>query len=54
MLADNDLHITLRFQRNCLDDHARQGSAALDPDTLHCCLQCVLKRAPALMVIAHP
>jgi ATP-binding cassette subfamily B protein len=31
-----------------------ESFAALDPETLRCSLQCVLKRAPALMVIAHP
>jgi ATP-binding cassette subfamily B protein len=31
-----------------------ESFAALDPETLHSSLQCVLKRAPALMVIAHP
>jgi ATP-binding cassette, subfamily B, bacterial len=31
-----------------------ESFAALDPDTLCRSLQCVLKRAPALMVIAHP
>jgi ATP-binding cassette subfamily B protein len=31
-----------------------ESFAALDPDTLRSSLQCVLKRAPALMVIAHP
>jgi ABC-type multidrug transport system fused ATPase/permease subunit len=28
--------------------------AALDPETLELCLRCTLKRAPTLMVIAHP
>jgi hypothetical protein len=28
--------------------------AALDPETLHQALQCVLQRAPMLLVIAHP
>jgi ATP-binding cassette subfamily B protein len=28
--------------------------AALDPDTLHQCLECVMRRAPTLLVIAHP
>jgi ABC-type multidrug transport system fused ATPase/permease subunit len=31
-----------------------ESFAALDPETLRRSLQCVLKRAPALMVIAHP
>ena len=31
-----------------------ESFAALDPETLRLSLQCVLKRAPALMVIAHP
>jgi len=31
-----------------------ESFAALDPDTLRRSLQCVLNRAPALMVIAHP
>jgi len=31
-----------------------ESFAALDPETLRCCQKCVLKRAPALMVIAHP
>src|SRR5580658_8641995 len=31
-----------------------ESFAALDPETLRQSLQCVLKRAPALMVIAHP
>jgi ATP-binding cassette, subfamily B, bacterial len=31
-----------------------ESFAALDPNTLRRSLQCVLKRAPALMVIAHP
>ena len=31
-----------------------ESFAALDPDTLRRSLRCVLKRAPALMVIAHP
>ena len=28
--------------------------AALDPETLHQALQCVLERAPTLLVITHP
>jgi hypothetical protein len=28
--------------------------AALDPETLKVCLDCVLKRAQTLLVIAHP
>jgi ATP-binding cassette subfamily B protein len=31
-----------------------ESFAALDPDTLAQCLQCALRRAPTLMVIAHP
>jgi ATP-binding cassette subfamily B protein len=31
-----------------------ESFAALDPETLHRCLRCVLDRAPALLVIAHP
>ncbi len=31
-----------------------ESFAALDPETLEQCLRCVLKRAPSLMVIAHP
>jgi len=31
-----------------------ESFAALDPETLQQCLQCVLRRAPSLMVIAHP
>ena len=31
-----------------------ESFAALDPDTLDQCLQCVLRRAPSLLVIAHP
>jgi ATP-binding cassette subfamily B protein len=31
-----------------------ESFAALDPETLELCLQCVLKRAPSLLVIAHP
>lgn len=31
-----------------------ESFAALDPETLEQCLQCVLKRAPSLLVIAHP
>jgi ATP-binding cassette subfamily B protein len=31
-----------------------ESFAALDPETLEQCLQCVLRRAPTLMVIAHP
>jgi ATP-binding cassette subfamily B protein len=31
-----------------------ESFAALDPETLRRCLECVLKRAPTLMVIAHP
>jgi ATP-binding cassette subfamily B protein len=31
-----------------------ESFAALDPNTLRRSLQCVMKRAPALMVIAHP
>lgn len=31
-----------------------ESFAALDPETLRRSLQCVMKRAPALMVIAHP
>ena len=30
------------------------GDPALDPETLARSLRCVLKRAPALIVIAHP
>ena len=31
-----------------------ESFAALDPETLEQCLHCVLKRAPSLLVIAHP
>jgi ATP-binding cassette, subfamily B, bacterial len=31
-----------------------ESFAALDPETLHRCLRCVLKRAATLLVIAHP
>jgi ATP-binding cassette subfamily B protein len=31
-----------------------ESFAALDPETLDACLACVLRRAPTLMVIAHP
>ena len=31
-----------------------ESFAALDPETLEQCLQCVLRRAPSLLVIAHP
>jgi ATP-binding cassette, subfamily B, bacterial len=31
-----------------------ESFAALDPETLEQCLRCVLKRAPSLLVIAHP
>jgi ABC-type multidrug transport system fused ATPase/permease subunit len=31
-----------------------ESFAALDPDNLHRSLQCVLERAPTLLVIAHP
>jgi ATP-binding cassette subfamily B protein len=31
-----------------------ESFAALDPETLHQALQCVLERAPTLLVIAHP
>jgi ATP-binding cassette subfamily B protein len=31
-----------------------ESFAALDPETLEQCLTCVLKRAPSLLVIAHP
>jgi ABC-type transport system involved in cytochrome bd biosynthesis fused ATPase/permease subunit len=31
-----------------------ESFAALDPETLHRCLRCVLTRAPTLLVIAHP
>ncbi len=31
-----------------------ESFAALDPENLHLALQCVLRRAPALLVIAHP
>lgn len=31
-----------------------ESFAALDPDTLHHCLEAVMQRAPALVVIAHP
>jgi ABC-type multidrug transport system fused ATPase/permease subunit len=31
-----------------------ESFAALDPETLALSLRCVLKRAPTLMVIAHP
>jgi ATP-binding cassette subfamily B protein len=31
-----------------------ESFAALDPESLRCSLNCVLKRAPTLMVIAHP
>ena len=31
-----------------------ESFAALDPETLALSLRCVLRRAPTLMVIAHP
>jgi ABC-type multidrug transport system fused ATPase/permease subunit len=31
-----------------------ESFAALDPETLEKALRCVLKRAPTLLVIAHP
>jgi ATP-binding cassette subfamily B protein len=31
-----------------------ESFAALDPETLAVAMRCVLARAPALMVIAHP
>ena len=31
-----------------------ESFAALDPETLHCCLRYVLKRAATVLVIAHP
>jgi len=31
-----------------------ESCAALDPETLHQCLCCVLTRAPTLLVIVHP
>jgi ATP-binding cassette subfamily B protein len=31
-----------------------ESFAALDPETLEQCLECVLRRAPSLLVIAHP
>ncbi len=31
-----------------------ESFAALDPETLETCLNCVLRRAPSLLVIAHP
>ncbi|MBI2895331.1 MAG: hypothetical protein HYY06_17380 [Deltaproteobacteria bacterium] len=31
-----------------------ESFAALDPETLRRCLETVLQRAPALIVIAHP
>jgi len=31
-----------------------ESFAALDPETLELCLECVLRRAPSLLVIAHP
>ena len=31
-----------------------EGFSALDPETLEQALACVLKRAPSLLVIAHP
>ena len=31
-----------------------ESFAALDPETLRRCLDCVLKRAPTLLLIAHP
>ncbi len=31
-----------------------ESFAALDPETLEQCLECALKRAPSLLVIAHP
>lgn len=31
-----------------------ESFAALDPETLRQCLHCVLKRAPTLLVVAHP
>jgi ABC-type transport system involved in cytochrome bd biosynthesis fused ATPase/permease subunit len=31
-----------------------ESFASLDPETLEQCFQCVLDRAPALLVIAHP
>jgi ATP-binding cassette subfamily B protein len=31
-----------------------ESFAPLDPETLQRCLQCVLTRAPTLLLIAHP
>jgi len=31
-----------------------QSLAVLDPESLECGLKCVLRRAPTLLVIAHP
>ncbi|MGH9609930.1 MAG: ATP-binding cassette domain-containing protein, partial [Bryobacteraceae bacterium] len=31
-----------------------ESFAALDPDTLHLALDCVLKRSPTLLLAAHP
>jgi ATP-binding cassette subfamily B protein len=31
-----------------------ESFAALDPETLEQCLECALRRAPSLLVIAHP
>jgi ATP-binding cassette subfamily B protein len=31
-----------------------ESFGALDPETLRKCLECVLNRAPSLVVIAHP
>ena len=31
-----------------------ESFAALDPENLHRALQCVLRRAPTVLVIAHP
>jgi ATP-binding cassette, subfamily B, bacterial len=31
-----------------------ESLAALDPENLHQCLECVRRRAKTLMVIAHP
>ncbi|MEO8259682.1 MAG: hypothetical protein ABI868_20215 [Acidobacteriota bacterium] len=31
-----------------------ESLGALDPDNVRRCLECVLRRAPSLLVIAHP
>ena len=51
--------VALKYARdNLVNDYdliiLDESFAALDPENLHRALQCVLRRAPTVLVIAHP